>query len=185
MRAHGPTPHRDLRLAQGNYVRLDSGSSLSRSESLQNTIHLNDLSVSRRHCLIKREPAQQPKDTDASDETGNQVNTTFREAVAAQTADFEFTLVDLESYNGTFVNGLPVHEQKLAHGDQIAVGDVLLLFLLREAEAGTTLPAPDEVNLITDRQYGCDARTRSTFIRNGLLARPLLQIALRATSAPC
>ncbi len=46
-----------------------------------------------------------------------------------------FTIVDLESYNGTFVNAVAVGEQSLNHGDQIAVGHVLFLFLLHEAEA--------------------------------------------------
>src|SRR6266705_787185 len=46
----------------------------------------------------------------------------------------EFTIVDLDSYNGTFVNGVPVKEQPLADGDQVAFGDVVSLFLIREAE---------------------------------------------------
>src|SRR3954468_21775574 len=41
-----------------------------------------------------------------------------------------FKIVDLDSFNGTYVNGIPVLEHSLHHGDQIAVGDVLLLFLL-------------------------------------------------------
>src|ERR1043165_4244839 len=45
-----------------------------------------------------------------------------------------FRIVDLESYNGTFVNGVPVGEQPLKHGDQIAVGSVVFLFLLDEME---------------------------------------------------
>ena len=69
-----------------------------------NQIRIDDHSVSRRHCLIKR------------------VNESFR-------------ILDLDSYNGTFVNGVPVGEQPLNHGDQIAVGSVLFLFLLNEAEA--------------------------------------------------
>jgi transcriptional regulator with GAF, ATPase, and Fis domain len=62
-----------------------------------------------------------------------------------------FKVFDLESLNGTFVNGVPVSERCLEHGDQIAVGDVLLLFLLHETEGG---PPPvavnfDENNLLT------------------------------------
>lgn len=71
-----------------------------------NGICVNDHSISRRHCLIKKEGES-------------------------------FRIIDLESYNGTFVNGLPVGEQSLNHGDQIAVGSVLFLFLIDETEAAT------------------------------------------------
>lgn len=41
-----------------------------------------------------------------------------------------FRVVDLQSFNGTLVNGVHVQEQTLEHGDQIAVGDTLFLFIL-------------------------------------------------------
>ena len=40
-----------------------------------------------------------------------------------------FQIVDLKSRNGTFVNGLPVGERLLEHGDQIRVGTSVFLFL--------------------------------------------------------
>lgn len=49
-----------------------------------------------------------------------------------------FTVADLGSFNGTFVNGIPIKEQALAHGDQLAVGDTLLLFLTGEDETVST-----------------------------------------------
>jgi transcriptional regulator with GAF, ATPase, and Fis domain len=49
-----------------------------------------------------------------------------------------FRLSDLESLNGTFVNGRPVREHTLAHGDQISVGESRLVFLLHDGE----MPAP-------------------------------------------
>jgi len=49
-----------------------------------------------------------------------------------------FRIVDLESYNGTFVNGVPVGEQPLKHGDQVAVGRVVFIFLLDETEVAAT-----------------------------------------------
>ena len=55
--------------------------------------------------------------------------------------------MDLESYNGTFVNAVPIGEQSLNHGDQIAVGHVLFLFLLHEAEdadGGSSVELSDE-----------------------------------------
>ena len=85
--------------------------SIGREQS--NLICVNDHSVSRRHCLIKREGES-------------------------------FKIVDLESYNGTFVNGVPVGEQPLNHGDQIAVGSVRFLFLTKDVEA-TTSDSPVEL----------------------------------------
>jgi Nif-specific regulatory protein len=49
----------------------------------------------------------------------------------------EFVLRDLDSFNGTYVNGVPVKERRLAHGDRISVGDSQFLFLLGEGEATT------------------------------------------------
>ncbi len=43
-----------------------------------------------------------------------------------------YRLRDLESRNGTLVNGALIQEHLLKHGDRIAVGDSLLLFLTQE-----------------------------------------------------
>jgi len=48
-----------------------------------------------------------------------------------------FTLSDLGSYNGTRVNGIPIKERVLEHGDMVSIGDSLFLFLLHD-EAPTT-----------------------------------------------
>jgi transcriptional regulator with GAF, ATPase, and Fis domain len=45
-----------------------------------------------------------------------------------------YTIRDLDSRNGTFVNGLVVKEATLKHGDQISVGDSVLTFLLEDEE---------------------------------------------------
>ncbi len=109
---------------------------LAESETLigrdsANAICLNDISVSRRHCLIRQ------------DDSGS--------ANASRSANGgEFTIRDLESYNGTFVNGRPVREQQLAHGDQIAVGDVVLLFLSHDTDTPMQTSGDSaEVNVIT------------------------------------
>ena len=47
-----------------------------------------------------------------------------------------FRVVDLESLNGTFVNEVPVLERRLEHGDRVAIGDVILLFLRDDVESG-------------------------------------------------
>ena len=81
---------------------------------LSNTVSLNDPSVSRRHCLIKNGSTN------------------------------GFQVVDLESYNGTFVNGLPVAEQRLSHGDQIALGDIRFIFLTHEDAVTTAIRLQDD-----------------------------------------
>lgn len=47
-------------------------------------------------------------------------------------------LVDRSSY-GTFINGLPVREQELKHGDEIKIGDSLLLVLLEPSVSSDSL----------------------------------------------
>jgi len=53
-----------------------------------------------------------------------------------------YAIHDLDSHNGTLVNGVPVKEQTLKHGDRIQIGGNLFLFLLYE---GADLPSPDEI----------------------------------------
>jgi Nif-specific regulatory protein len=80
-----------------------------------NDIALKHTSISRRHCVIRRE--------------GD-----------------DYKLTDLSSFNGTFVNGIPIKEQTLSHADQIRVGSIALLFLLEEGEteiAGTVVSLDD------------------------------------------
>jgi Nif-specific regulatory protein len=48
--------------------------------------------------------------------------------------DAGFHLVDLDSHNGTFVNGIPVRRKLLGHGDTIRVGQCELVFLITEDE---------------------------------------------------
>jgi transcriptional regulator with GAF, ATPase, and Fis domain len=50
----------------------------------------------------------------------------------------KFIIRDLGSKNGTLVNGVPVTEQLLHHGDHITVGDSVLLFQLNPDEAPVT-----------------------------------------------
>ena len=57
--------------------------------------------------------------------------------IASRGAQFE--IKDLDSRNGTFVNGVPVHERVLADGDEIQIGNSLFLFLVEDEFA---TPAP-------------------------------------------
>ncbi len=45
-----------------------------------------------------------------------------------------YELIDLESHNGTFVNGIPIHRRFLEHGDTIRIGQSELTFLLQTNE---------------------------------------------------
>jgi transcriptional regulator with GAF, ATPase, and Fis domain len=55
-----------------------------------------------------------------------------------------FKILDSNSFNGTFVNGMPVEEQWLNHCDRITIGDSQFIFLLHSEDAA---PASDPVEL--------------------------------------
>jgi transcriptional regulator with GAF, ATPase, and Fis domain len=55
-----------------------------------------------------------------------------RQHCVIRAAEERFRLFDLDSRNGTYVNGLPVKERVLENGDQIRVGHCCLLFLAQE-----------------------------------------------------
>ena len=47
----------------------------------------------------------------------------------------EWSVTDLESHNGTCVNGIPVQHRVLRHGDELQIGDYVFLFLTQPAFA--------------------------------------------------
>jgi Nif-specific regulatory protein len=51
--------------------------------------------------------------------------------------DTRFQIKDLESRNGTLVNGVAVKDHWLRHGDEIATGDSVFVFLVEEDERAT------------------------------------------------
>jgi len=69
-----------------------------------NAVAVADASVSRKHCLLRKEE------------------------------DDRFQIKDLDSRNGTVVNGVAIKEQRLRHGDEIATGDSVFLFLLEDED---------------------------------------------------
>jgi pSer/pThr/pTyr-binding forkhead associated (FHA) protein len=85
-----------------------------------NLIALNHSSISRRHCIIRRE-------------------------------DQDFTIHDLGSFNGTFVNETPVSEQRLSPGDRVRIGNIQLLFVTEEIE-NDALTSGESVHL-SDADY--------------------------------
>ena len=63
--------------------------------------------------------------------------------------DDGYQLRDLESRNGTFVNGGVVSEKRLNHGDQISVGESVFVFLTKEDSDGATTEAVEFDDCLT------------------------------------
>src|SRR5271169_6650612 len=67
--------------------------------------------------------------------------------------DGQYQMRDLESRNGSFVNGVPVRERTLADGDEIQIGNSLFLFLAEDQSStptGTSAPLRlDERSVLT------------------------------------
>lgn len=56
-----------------------------------------------------------------------------------QRTDDRYELIDLDSHNGTFLNGVPIGRKLLSHGDTIRVGACEVLFLSREDDTAGTI----------------------------------------------
>ena len=87
---------------EGSVCALPEGE-VSIGRDAANQLSAGDGSLSRRHCVVRREGAK-------------------------------CSVRDAGSRNGTRVNGVPVDEQQLIHGDQLSVGSSVLMFL-SEAES--------------------------------------------------
>lgn len=66
--------------------------------------------------------------------------------------DDGFAVRDLGSHNGTLVNGAPVSEQVLAHGDYITIGGCVLRFLLGDELILDDADVSSTVSFRTDRK---------------------------------
>jgi transcriptional regulator with GAF, ATPase, and Fis domain len=60
-----------------------------------------------------------------------------RKHCTIQQTELQFELIDLDSHNGTFVNGIPIRCKTIAHGDTIRIGNSELVFLIQEGEVVT------------------------------------------------
>jgi transcriptional regulator with GAF, ATPase, and Fis domain len=87
--------------------------------------HGNILTLSAGEASIGREPSNHLWTTDPA--------LSRRHCLVIRNGD-QVTIRDLESRNGTAVNGMPIREHSLHHGDQISIGDSVLVFLVEEDE---------------------------------------------------
>ena len=67
-----------------------------------------------------------------------------RRHCAIEPHDHALALRDLGSSNGTYVNGIPIRERELAHGDRIRVGGSVLLFLSQLPRRQDAVPLADD-----------------------------------------
>ncbi len=72
-----------------------------------------------------------------------------RKHFVLRSQDGRFQVLDLDSRNGTLVNGMAVEQQWLQHGDEISAGDSAFLFLVEEEDLA---PAPTRVEF-EDEQF--------------------------------
>ena len=91
-----------------------------------------------------------------------------------------FTLRDLGSSNGTYVNGIPVRERVLAHGDRIRAGDTVLLFLEQPGPDRESASSVDRAAPIIDdltqriRRDGADDSAAESLDSQGAIVAEVL-----------
>src|SRR5579883_1290737 len=66
-----------------------------------------------------------------------------RKHCAIRNAEGKIQVADLESLNGTFVNGVPTRERALEHGDRIKIGSSQFIFLIHAGDGATVVPLTD------------------------------------------
>jgi transcriptional regulator with GAF, ATPase, and Fis domain len=81
-----------------------------------------------------------------------------RKHCTIQQVDGRYELSDLDSHNGTFVNGIPIRHKAVVHGDTIRVGNSEFLFLVREGDDANNsqLHFSDEPSISELRTIGVD-----------------------------
>lgn len=69
-------------------------------------------------------------------------------------------LEDLQSTNGTFVNGTQIDRIQLTHGDQLQFGELMALFQALEADAGVTVEEGQEQPISAPEAVRTPAQSR-------------------------
>jgi transcriptional regulator with GAF, ATPase, and Fis domain len=80
-----------------------------------------------------------------------------RQHCVIEAKDGRLVLRDLESRHGTFINGVPVRERELEHGDLITVGGSLFLFQTRADE-----PEPAREPVLDEREWTSESTVHRT-----------------------
>lgn len=102
-----------------------------------------------------------------------------RDHAVLRFTDGDWVLHDLDSSNGTFINGQSVRTQRLQSGDQIQIGRTVMLF--SDPSAATTGTITDRINLLAS-----DDRDRTNIVGTQAVAesKPLARQASVARLAP-
>ncbi len=82
--------------------------------------------------------------------------------------DVAFQLVDLDSHNGTFVNGIPVRRKLLNHGDTIRAGRCELVFLISGEEEPVLPPVQFREGATVDLLTTTSMRAYSAALQEGI-----------------
>jgi transcriptional regulator with GAF, ATPase, and Fis domain len=138
---------------QGQTFELRDELSLGRHPT--NSLRLADPSVSRHHCVLRRNGEG-------------------------------WKVLDLESRRGTFVNGLPVRERELAHGDFLAVGESTFLVALEASRVDRPAPVdgePEDAVLMGETEIRL-AVTDSVYLRPERLPAALAALLEIAAAPP-
>ena len=108
--------------------------------------------------VVRLRGAQVPVGRDRGNQLSLRDPAVSRKHFTISQTDAAFHLVDLDSHNGTFVNGIPVRRKLLGHGDTIRVGRCELVFLITEDEE----PTPGDVQF---RERGPEDALSTTNVR--------------------
>ena len=97
----------------------------------------------------------------------------------------EVSIRDLGSRNGTLVNGVPVEQQQIRHGDQIYIGDSVLLLLLQEdgEPRSETRSSSRTLRRLRVLPFYCGPKTRATCNLTCTL-KPSARVRLSRPAAP-
>ncbi|HKO12681.1 MAG TPA: sigma 54-interacting transcriptional regulator [Acidobacteriaceae bacterium] len=87
--------------------------------------------------------------------------------------DDGYELADLDSHNGTFINGVPVRSKSIGHGDRIRVGHSELVFMVHSEENAMAALADDDTRMLS-RPVRLEAEAmRWSGVEVGRMARDL------------